>query len=145
MWTHRAVHKGLSTSMIRTQWTNDILVELLALQFLELRGTALTSHILENGVLAEVLVDLLVPVDLRSLASQPKVAQLGPAIVVDEDVGWLDVPVHDVGRVQVVQRAEDVVHDDLDVLLAEVQGLVVTQQLPQVGLLVVHHNEDVLE
>ena len=38
-------------------------------------------------------------VNLWSLASEAEVTELGTAVVVEEDICWLDVSVYDVGRV----------------------------------------------
>lgn len=41
-------------------------------------------------------------------------------LAVNEDIGWLDIPVHDVCSVQEVERTENVVHHGYDVILSQV-------------------------
>jgi len=42
-----------------------------------------------------------------------------PAVVVDENIRWLDVPMQDAGRVDVVERPQQLVRDDGDVARRE--------------------------
>lgn len=93
----------------------------------------------------EILLHLFVLILLRSLPREPEVTKLSPTIIVNQNVGRLDVPMENVGGVQVVQRADNIVHYYLDVLLAEVELLVLRQHLAQVTLLTVHDNEEVLK
>jgi hypothetical protein len=50
----------------------------------------------------------------------PKVADADLAALVNEDVGWLDVAVEHIRRVQELQGAQEIVHHGEQVVLAEV-------------------------
>lgn len=51
------------------------------------------------------------------ISGEPKIANLNGTILVDEKICWLDVPMHNVGRVHKINRAERVIHDGDDVVL----------------------------
>lgn len=55
-------------------------------------------------------------------AREPEVADLEVAVLVDEDVGGLEVAVHDAGAVDVFEAAKDLVEEVLDELLFEGAG-----------------------
>lgn len=50
-------------------------------------------------------------------ARQAEVAQFDVEVLGEQDVVWLDVPVDDVGRVDVLEAAQDLVHDFQKILL----------------------------
>lgn len=55
-------------------------------------------------------------------AREPEVADLEVAVLVDEDVGGLEVAVHDAGAVDVFEAAKDLIEEVLDELLFEGAG-----------------------
>lgn len=68
------------------------------------------------------LIDQLV-IDLEALDSlgtsgQPKVTDLDGTVIIDQNVGWFEVSVQDVGRVQVLHALEQVVHNGLHMHLS---------------------------
>lgn len=76
---------------------------------------------------------------------QPKVAYHNLAIVVDQDVCWLDVTMNDVAAVQKLEGAETVVHYNFDVGLLQTTGGPCLYQVLQVVVRGLHHYEDVVQ
>lgn len=73
-------------------------------------------------------------------ASQTKVPNLQHQVIcVDKQVGWLEVAVQHIGRVDVLQTPEELVHEEPGVALRQKAPL---QQLAQVGLHVLLHYVD---
>lgn len=145
LWAHFIIKIGnsFSASLFRTEWIWHFFFVRLIVLLHNLDWTILVIKVLKDWVLVEILFHLPVSVDIGALTSKTKITEFGPTIIIDQDICWFDVPMHDVRWVQVVQRTQNVVHYDFDVLLAEVKRLVVTQKLSQVRLLMVHHDEDV--
>ena len=54
-------------------------------------------------------------------AGQAKITQFDNALIINENVRWLDVSVDEVGRVQKVQRTKSIVHEDFDMVNTEVE------------------------
>ena len=69
-------------------------------------------------------------------SSHSKVTELNFKVLVDEDVSRLQISVHDVGRVDEVQAAEEVVEQPDHILLIERQifPLHAIQEMPEVGV-----------
>ena len=59
--------------------------------------------------------------DTSQLSGEPKVTNLGCAILIDEYICWLDISVHDASRMDVLETTEHVVHDGLNVSLSQVE------------------------
>ena len=95
-------------------------------------------------MLGKILIHFLVGINYRTLSCKAKVTKLSAAIIVNQNVGWLNVSVHDVGGVQVIQRAQKIVHDDGDVLCSEAQAVVLVEDLAQITFLVIHYYEYVI-
>jgi hypothetical protein len=55
---------------------------------------------------------------LRERSGETEVAHHNAALIVEEQVSWLDVPVHQVGRVKELQRAQLIVEENFYVLLS---------------------------
>lgn len=51
------------------------------------------------------------------------------AILIDEDVGWLDIAVHYIGRVQELHSLEAIVQDHHQVVRVQLRGLFHVQQI----------------
>ena len=64
------------------------------------------------------------------------------AVLVDEDVRWLDVTVDDVRWVQKLHSLETVVHDDLHVISVQLRCLFHVQQIFQTGAKMLHNDEN---
>ena len=101
-------------------------------------------QILKNFIGIDEVSHLLLKIHLRSATSQSEVTEASSAVVVNEDVGRLDISMHDIGRVQIVNRAEDIIHDYFDVLISEVKVLKVAEKLSKICFFRVHYNEQVL-
>mmetsp|Transcript_15177 Transcript_15177/g.23425 ORF Transcript_15177/g.23425 Transcript_15177/m.23425 type:complete len:235 (-) Transcript_15177:41-745(-) len=96
-------------------------------------------------VLVELLLQFLdVLVDdggIRHHARESEVANLHVTSGVDQEVARLQIAVDDVRRVQEVESAELVVEDGYDVLLFQLCFGSRVQELSEVSLHVLHHNE----
>ena len=68
--------------------------------------------VLQSGLLIQ---------NTSQLSGQPKVTNLGSAILIDEYICWLDISVHDASRMDVLETAQHVVHDGLNVSLSQVE------------------------
>ena len=62
---------------------------------------------------ATLLFDFLT-VDALHAASEAKVAYLNGAVVVDQNIAWLEVSMNDLSLVKVVESAQNVIDDGLD-------------------------------
>ena len=51
------------------------------------------------------------------LASETQVTDFGRAVMCHKHVCWLEISVHDIGRVDIFEPAEKIVHDRLDMPL----------------------------
>ena len=76
---------------------------------------------------------------------EPKVTDLDSAVGIDQQVRWLDVSVHNVGRVHEVEGAQQAVDDLHHVILRELQLGHRLEDLLQVGLHELHNDEDVAQ
>mmetsp|Transcript_107152 Transcript_107152/g.333011 ORF Transcript_107152/g.333011 Transcript_107152/m.333011 type:complete len:204 (-) Transcript_107152:357-968(-) len=94
----------------------------------------------DNVVRAVLRLALLV---FRENARQAKVAYLGHAVPVHQDVGWLQVPVHNPSPVEVGEAHEDLVNKVLHMLLRQL--LAGLDHAMKVRVHEVRDNVDVLE
>ena len=73
---------------------------------------------------------------------QPKVTYRNLAFIIDQNILWLQVSVHDITRVNEVQRCQTVVDDNLDVLIRQRVVFYVLHNVVEVILAVVHNQVD---
>ena len=64
---------------------------------------------------SQVSVELVL---LRERSRETEVAHHNAALIVEEQVCWLDVPVHQVSRVKELQRAQLIIEENLNVILS---------------------------
>ena len=62
------------------------------------------------SILPQILIHVVEWLTLWHSSRETEVTDLGSALTVNKNIGRLDVSVHDVGRVQKVHRAQQVVH-----------------------------------
>lgn len=55
--------------------------------------------------------------------SQAKITQLYVAVSVNKNVGWFDVPMHDVWRVQKINAAKKIVKQVLDMVFVKLSAI----------------------
>ena len=67
---------------------------------------------------------------LRKGPSEPEVTKLYLGLGVDQDVGWLDVPVHDIGGVKELERAKQIVHHHFNMLFGQIGLVSKVQKFP---------------
>lgn len=53
---------------------------------------------------------------LGDIPGETKVTNFYGAVLVNQEIRWLDIPMHDIGRVHIVHRTERVVHNSNDML-----------------------------
>lgn len=93
----------------------------------------------------DVFVHVVVCLVFRLTSRKSKITDLGSTFHVYEDVGRLDIAMHDISRVHKVHRAQQIVHQDNHVLLRKTEALACVKHLLQITFLELHHNEDVLD
>jgi hypothetical protein len=64
---------------------------------------------------------------VRHTSRETKVTYLNVAVLVNQNIGRLDVPVHDIGLMNLVQNTEHVIHDYDDMVFR------------QLGRRIIHH------
>lgn len=104
------------------------------------------GRLVSRQVAFQLFGSLSILITVRLLERRPrqsKVANLDVAIPVYEQVGWLHVAVHDPCGMNKVQAAEYIVQDEFDMILIKLSFILVAQQLLQVGVDILHHDEDV--
>ena len=79
----------------------------------------------------------------RNGSRKAKIANFDLALVVYKDVGWFDIPVHYIGRMQKVESTQGVVDNGYDVILVKRDALGLRQDISQIGFDVLHHDEHV--
>ena len=67
----------------------------------------------------DIILHLLFGINNWSLAGETKVTERRVAAVINEDVCRLNIPVYNIGRMQVSQGTEQVIHDNGDMILCE--------------------------
>ena len=77
------------------------------------------------------------------ISRKTKVTDENPAIFVHQNVAWLDVPMNNTGRVDVLQTTYEIVKNGQHVALLVLNGVSDVQEVLERGLLVCHHNEQV--
>jgi len=82
---------------------------------------------------------------LRERSGETEVAHHNAALIVEEQVSWLDVPVHQVGRVKELQRAQLIVEENFYVLLSNHGLWYWVEHFLKVRLTKVHDQEDGVE
>ena len=55
----------------------------------------------------------------RQSPCHSKIPNLQLTVAIDEQVTWLQVPVEDIGRVDILQPSHDLVEEELDMFIAE--------------------------
>ena len=65
----------------------------------------------------------------RKASREAKITNLNGAIVVDEYIGWLEIPMNNVGLVDRVYRTEDVIQDSNYVRFFKINFLAIVQQV----------------
>ena len=71
-----------------------------------------------------------------------KIANLDMAVFIDEDVGWLDIAVNDVGRVEELHSLQAVVQDHLHMVLVQLWLLFHVKQIFQTGAKMLHNDKN---
>jgi hypothetical protein len=66
----------------------------------------------------------------REASREAEITNLNVAIVVDENIGWLEIPMNNIGRVDRVYRTEEVIQDSNYVLFLNFNFLAIHQQVP---------------
>lgn len=78
-------------------------------------------------------------------ASQSKITYVDTALACEQYILRFEVPVHNIGRVKEVHRAQEVVHNRYNVLLRKRVVLHSGEDAAQVLVKVLHDDEDVVE
>lgn len=81
---------------------------------------------------------------IRHGTSDSKVTNLNAAFIVNENIARLQIPMDDIGSVEVFSAAKQIVQGHYQVSLLELAGIAHADKLLEVGLEVLHDDKDVV-
>jgi hypothetical protein len=73
--------------------------------------------------------------------SQTKVTNFDLTLIVDQNIIWFNIPMHNVGRSYELDSTHQVVNDKFEVVLVKTNLFAALEQLLKVGHLELHHHK----